>query len=115
MEAPTGSNCLEVYGTCTIAGQRTRAVEHSWIQVRTMTGEWYLVYGSFDPMENHISNAVYQTRVKLKSVSEGPALVEATAAWSAALGNGYHGWNKIFYPRQPRLIYEIPLLPGVSQ
>ena len=75
-----------------------------------MKGKWYLCYLVFDALENHISNAVIEKKVTLKSVEENDAVKEALDLWKQKLSNGtYKGWDKNTYPKSPRVIYEILL------
>ena len=72
-------------------------------------GKWYLVYSSFDSMENDLAAAQSQEKKELHASHEQVALVEARRLWSALSKNTYRGWDGGTYPNNPRLIYEVVL------
>ncbi len=75
-----------------------------------MKGKWFLLYEDFDDMENHIANAILTATKELKSTNEPQAVLEGQKIWREVLSKGTHeGYDKITYPRSPRVIYEIKL------
>jgi len=67
---------------------------------------WYLVYTGFDNLENH--SPEYEEKKPLVATNEEVAVREATGLWKSILKKTYKGWDGETYPRNPRLIYEVP-------
>jgi hypothetical protein len=69
-------------------------------------GKWFLTYIEFDKMENDALRAQVEERVSLDCENEEEAIRAAHAKCPKL--ETYKGWDRVLYPREPRIIYEIP-------
>lgn len=74
-----------------------------------------LLYDVFDSLENHLSSALITKRVTLMSKTFEEAHVEGCKIFAERIDKGsYVGWDGKKYPRNPRLICEVPLIEPLN-
>jgi hypothetical protein len=72
--------------------------------------KWYLIFETFDSLENEIGSARVVEKIELKAQSEDDAIVEGKKIWEEAVKTPFKGWDHKTYPHSPCVIYEIPLV-----
>ncbi len=70
-------------------------------------GKWFLAYTCIDNLGNMPTNRIQETEILLTAANEGQALVEAEMRWNGVIAV----YTKQARPRNPRVIYKIPLFP----